>query len=603
MTSKDVDIQIQKMHADGWAAIKQGIAASRRLFMGSVFTDEQIAWHKNRRKPALTYNIALAHFKQHAGAQRQAKVQERVYPMKDGSIPVAAALTRILNSHANRGHLQTVHNKMADDTWIGGFGVSETFFNTLTDDPFGEVMTVAGNPLLHMFDLSAVAPDGGDVMDAVKESWLDRRALARALPEIEGREPALLDAAIRSSMKPARRGSSLDPTALLRGGAETSHHEFSIEEISGIDTYGTARFVEWYRRKIVPKRVFFDFVTQQNIDVTQFRDSDIAELVHYFRGQGGQPFVINKQALQMHLVVQLDKDIIVDDMVVEPNVLPWTYSLGYRIGHLLLGEGVSLIDPARAYSKVMSAFTEEVSKSANKGLVTIGDLDDEADAGTLQNLQEISQGLGGHANLPAGSDIKIVDYHSNNASMVNYASHMLEVMKQISASPDNSRGIGEGSHQSGVHAQQMIAQSMIGGEYLRENWLLARKALSDTVIKFVQHYDGAVPYRVFNFIDDGTGEQETVMFNQMLADSITNNLGVGGYSTTVEFQAYTVTERRARFKDVVDAVQAGGQNLPVEMLLRGAEVPDQDALVKMYYEGVAAQQQQMLLAAISGQSR
>lgn len=600
LTQKDFDEQIEKFMADGWGPIRKGIASSRKLFMGDVFTSGQKDWHESRNKPALTYNMALAHFKQHAGAQRQAKIVEKVYALKDGTIPVAAALTKILNTYSNHGHLQHVHNRIADDTWVGGLGVSETYFNTLTEDPFGEVNTVSGNPLLHMFDLSALAPDGGDIMDAIKESWLDRRALARALPDIERLDPAMLNAAVREGRGgSSRRTNSRDPIALLKGVAETGHHEFTVEEITGIDYQNSAHFVEWYRRKVEDRVKLHVIETGMTVDVTELTASDAGQLARGLAGQGLSPIIIRKPMLQLYLSILLGRDVIVDDLQVKPNVLPWTYSFGYRLGHILLGEGVSLIDPSRGFSKVMSSFTEQIAKEANKGLITIGALDDEADVGTIEALKDIANGLGGHANLSAGSSMQVVDYHASNAGNVNYANQMLEVMKIIAASPDNSRGVGEGSHQSGVHAQQMIAQSMIGGEYLRDNLLLARKVLANTVIKFIQHYDGEIPYRIFNYIDDETGEPDQVQFNQGMADQITNDLKMGSYDTTVDFQAYSVTDRQGRAKAVIDAIQASGQPVPVEMMIKLAELSDADALVQMYYKAQAAQQQQALLQAIA----
>lgn len=600
LNSKDFDTQIEVFMSSGWEPIRKGIASSRTLFMGDVFTREQKQWHADHRKPALTYNMALAHFKQHAGAQRQAKIMEKVYALKDGTINVAAALTKILNSYSNRGHLQHVHNRIADDTWVGGLGVSETFYNTLTDDPFGEVMTIAGNPILHMFDLSALSTDGADIMDAMKESWLDRRALARALPDIERHDPRMLDLAVKEGRGRAGRATnSRDPIALLKGIAETGHHEFRVEDVSGIDYHNTAHFVEWMRRKVEDRVKLHVVETGQTVDVTELSESDAGQLARGIAAQGLHPIIIEKPALQLYLSICLGREVILEDHRVMPNVLPWTYSFGYRLGNILMGEGVSLIDPSRGFSKVMSSFTEQIAKASNKGLITTGDLDEEADEGTIQSLQDIAQGLGGHANLRPGASVNVVDYHSNDASGVNYASHMLEVMKIIAASPDNSRGIGEGSHQSGVHAQQMIAQSMIGGEYLRDNYLLARKVLANTVIKFIQHYDGEVPYRIFNYIDDATGQQEQVVFNQGLADQITDDLRMGDYDVTTEFQAYSVTDRQGRAKSVIDAIAASGQQVPVKMMFKLAELADADELVKMYDEAQAEQQQQALLAAIA----
>lgn len=601
-TEQDVITQRAKFAHDGWAAIHRSIAAGRRNLMGDVFTDDQKRWHGDHRKPALTYNVALAHFKQHAGATRQAKIQERVYPLGDGSVETAAALTRIVNSQANRGYLQHIHQFVADDTWVGGLGVSEIYFDTLVPDPFGTVRAVRGNPIQHMFDLSALSPDGGDIMDAMKTSWLDRRGLARMFPKIEVEDPAFLDAIASEGISNLAGDGTFDFKSILGTPGETEHHDFSIEDVSGIRQDGAAPVCEWLYRKIENRIYIYDFITQRRFDVSEMDDARVAEILRALQQSGGVAVVVRKPSLRLYLTVLAGTRIVVDERPFEPNVLPWTYSLGYRLGGTLLGEGVSLIDPSRGFSKTMSAMTEQISKASNKGLITIGTLDDEADEGTLQQLEEIAAGRGGHAHMPAGSDVKIVDYNTNTTGFQNYGSQMLEVMKIVASSPDNQRGIGEGSHQSGIHAQTMIAQAMIGGEYLRENLLLARKVFTRTLIKFIQHYDGAVPYRIFNILDD-EGAPEDVMFNIELADRVVNDLGTGDYDVTVDFQTYTVTDRRARAAEVIAAAQNSGTPLPLRSILRLSEVPESDKLAKEIQDDQMQQQQQMLLAAIAGEKQ
>lgn len=588
---------------DGWDVIHRSIASGRRMVMGDVFSMDQKEWHRARRKPILTYNIALSHFKQYAGGIRQAKVQEKIYPLTGGDVETAAGLTRVLNSYAGRGFLQAVHSRVADDTWVGGLGVYECFHNRLVEDPFGQVMAVAGNPLQHMFDLSALEPGGGDIMDAMKVSYMDRRALARMFPEIELKDPGYLDHMVRQYSHGGRTLSTLDVNTIVQNPIANDHNDFDVENVTGIRSEYGIPVCEWYHREIEKRKYVYHFEGAKWYDVTRDKDSDISQIVQAIKKQGQHVAVIEKPFKQMHLSISLGEEVVEEDIVYEPNCLPYSYSFGYKLGGVLLGEGVSLIDPSRGFSKTMSAMTEQISKSANKGLITVGDIDNDMDEGTRQALDDIAAGRGGHANLPNhGSNVHVVDYNSSSPGMSQYAMQMLEVMKIVASSPDNQRGVSEGSHQSGLHAQTMIAQAMIGGEYLRENWLQARRCFATTMIKYIQHYDGNVPFRIFNILNDG-GNPEEVIFNIQLADNVKGSLGGGTYDAVVDFQSYTVTDRRARAQELIGAAQNAGQPLPLEILLRISEMPGSEQILKEYQEARRREEQMRLLSVIAGEKQ
>jgi hypothetical protein len=170
-------------------------------------------------------------------------------------------------------------------------------------------------------------------------------------------------------------------------------------------------------------------------------------------------------------------------------------------------------------------------------------------------------------------------------------------MKAMAGSPNESRGISGGSHQSGIHASQMIQQGQQSGEILRDNFLLMRKLNAETNIRMLQYYEGPIPFRTVRVLaDDDTPEE--IQFNQMVADKILNDLSVGTYSVKVEQTPYTVTDRHFKMEQTIAAFQAAQIPMPPDLVFKMQDDPDAEKHGQMVRDYQREQLEAQLVASL-----
>jgi len=590
LTPGDFRDRYNELKRSGWSEIHNSILRSRMIILGDILPQAVKAQLDKDDKPALAYNFPRVYLRNASGAQRQARVDERVYPLQDGSKEVAGALSRWLKWHSTRNHLQSSYATLYEDMWIGGFGVIENA-RVVIDDPFGTNQSVAGNPLQHMFDLSVLRPDGKDMADQMKESYLCAQDLQR-----------ILGITLEDAKKLARSNQIGD-----RGSVGTHQSIFSASRIPlddplrfrhpslghGITQSDRVPVLEWWFTRYEPRIFIYDVMQATPMDVSDRSEGEIAEIMKALEAQGTPAMVVQASTRRLYHAMSLENDILVQAEPFGPQTFPNVYGLGYKIGSMISGEVESLVDPTVAFSKAMSAITEVVAKTPNTGIITTSDQDIDVEQRT--QLEMIANGRAGTANIPGMvQQPTLVQHNQYPAGLFNYAQMHENMMKELAGSPDNLRGIGSGSHQSGVHAMAMIQQGMQSSEVIRDNYMLARRLNAETNIKFLQYYEGPIPFRMLKVLrDDDTPEE--IQMNQMLGDRILNDLSVGEYLVTVEQTAYTVTDRQQKAKATLEAFAAAGVPVPPQLILEMSDDPEAEKHFAMLQDWQRQQMEQELL--------
>jgi hypothetical protein len=174
-----------------------------------------------------------------------------------------------------------------------------------------------------------------------------------------------------------------------------------------------------------------------------------------------------------------------------------------------------------------------------------------------------------------------------------YANQHEALTRVIAGSPPSTRGFGEGSHQSGVHAATMIQQGAQSNEIIKDNYLAMRRLTAETNIKFLQHYEGPLPFRTLRVLRDDDSPEE-MQFNQIIGDQILNDLSVGKYLVTVDQTPYTVTDRHFKMEQTIAAFQAAQMPIPPDLIFQMQDDPD----AEKHGEMVRKYQQEQLEAQV-----
>jgi hypothetical protein len=592
-TPRDVQDRYQAHKRSGWADIHDRIFQARMAVMGDILPDSVKAALSEDDKPALAYNLHKMYLKEASGQQISTRVDEKVYPTKTGTKDVAAKLTRILKHHSARNHLDIAFSKCFRDLWIGGFAVAENS-RVVLDDPIGENQTVCGNPLQHMFDLSHLRPDGRDMADAMKEAYLT----AQDLEILLGVPADLAESLVRTSarkdygIKEYNRQRSLFDTNRSRWDDGARHLAPDLGRAANPED--RAAVIQWTFVRYEPRVFLYDMLTATSHDASRLSVSDIAQMKAQLEANGRPVFVLRQRVRQVYRCIATETEIIIPPYPLGHNRFTDTYGIGYQIGRMLSGEVMDLLDPVLGYSKAMSAITEIVYKTPNTGLITFfdNDLDDEQRAG----LKGVASGRSAHVDLPEATRAPVIIQQGQYPSAAfGYAEMHERITKALASSPDSLRGVGTGSHQSGVHAAQMIQQGQIGGQILRDNLLLQRRLCGETNIALWQYYEGPIPFRTYRVIDDERNEED-VQFNIMIGDKILDDLSIGQYDVVVSHSQFSVTDRHQVARTVIESFTAAQIPVPPQLVLELSDDPEAERHFNMVREWEQEQAERQLLA-------
>lgn len=568
ITPQDVLERYAELKESGWAEAHNQMFKARRTLLGDILPPGVIAALDAEDLPAISYNFPKTYWRNASGAQRAARVDERVFPLQDGSKEVASHLSRWLKWHAIHNQLQDTHAIVYMDQWSGGMGVYENS-RVLLDDPLGENQCVAGNALQHMFDWGGVRPDRRDLQDQMKEAYLLPAQVA-AVYGIPVAEAASLLKSTRVAQ--TQLPGQLDLFNVNEGRNNDPFSRAHSDLVRGASRRGEGRVIEWYFRQHEPRIFLYDLFTASQEDVTDVEETEVAARKQALEAAGHPTLIVRANASRIYKVASTDTTILLPPQLHGPQVFPFVYSLGYRIGNLISGEVKDLVGPALGMSRALSSITDVISKSGNTSILTASDAELDEDVRT--DLAAMAKGWSKHVNLPGQTQQPLIIQHGQfTPELFNYATQHEAIMRSVSGVTRNNEGYSEGSHQSGIHAAQMIQQGAQAGEVLRDNFLSARRLNAMTNIRMLQWYEGPIPFRTLRVMrDDDTPEE--IQFNQQIGNQVLNDLSVGTYLVTVEQSSYTVTERHAKAEQVIAAFQAAQMPMPPDLIFKLQDDPD-----------------------------
>lgn len=578
VSPQDVLIRRSELKQQGWSRLHAMFYEARRVVLGDIFSASLKRDLRSEDKPALTYNLAKMYMKAATGTQRQGRVDDKVYPLKDGTKEVAGKLTKWLKWYSSTNHLPAVYSDAYLSMWICGFAPIENS-RVVYEDPLGENQSVLGNPMQHMFDLSRMRTDFDDLNDQMKESWLSKEDLIMVFGVDRKHAEEIIRASDEFDMNDSDQITAEAVADYF--GAEDEQKDFTSASIIGLQKKGRAHVIEWWYTVYEPRLHLYNTLTAGYTDVTEYPQSTVSDAMKQAEAAGMPMLLLRRTVKRIYrcAVVSATKEFLVAPAPYGPNVFPNTYGIGYQIGNLIMGEAFDIRDPMIAFSKAMSAATEMVAKTPNVGIIT--DSEEELDEENLTEMERMLRGRPAHVNVRGMTKPPtIVKNNDFSPALQSYLAQMQEISRNIASSPLSMMGIGTGSHQSGAHAQTMVAQGMLGSEMLRDNFLLLRKLTAEVNIRMLQHYEGPIPFRTMRIIGEDMGPED-LQFNQQVGTQILNDLSIGKYAVKVDQTAYTVTDRHAKAQDMLNIFAASGMQMPPELVFHISDDPDAEKHLEM----------------------
>ena len=255
-----------------------------------------------------------------------------------------------------------------------------------------------------------------------------------------------------------------------------------------------------------------------------------------------------------------------------------------------------LIDPQRELNKRRSALLAVVMTTANPPLTYEKGSFDERIVNDMAN-NGVRNGLMIPRN-PGSSPPSWLQPPPLSNGLPNLVERSEADLKEVAGVNDSALGNID-KVQSGRAIEARQRQTIVGVEYLFDNFSRTRELMARWMIRLVQ--DFYTEPRLMR-VRGEDGKPEDVKLNWPIEGQILNNVSLGSYDVVVDEAPVSATFAQAQFEDAMQMRQQGIP-IPDDEMLRLSNVPRKDAIIARIEEqrNINAQQQQAALHAARAQ--
>lgn len=554
---------------------QMGEKAARYYYGDQWGSSDKAKLHRQRRAPAV-FNRVLPAIDLLVGHQIQGRVDLVARPVDEYSdVEIASFITAAIKN------IETSNNATFERRWqfldglITGIGVKEIYWDT-SENIDGETKVAQGAPWHYYLDPQTEKYQYTDAHKLFKETWMDiktdvKRIYGKKVVDMLGvptKEMITEFTTIQARSTWDDNNTDYDNRDM---GAFESDDEMLMNY--GYDMKrGKVRIVEQYEMVYETVDVVYDMQTKQirRLDEVLEEERDLFK-----------DFSIPRTFKNVHLTTLIGMDLIVQDVDLQETEFYQLFNFYYPywFNGKIMGVIENLMYPQDEINKRHSQILHILNSFANTGMFyetgafpnhVLAELDDliAQNGATIEvNEGTISQGK-----------IKQIEPHDIPHTLQAIILNEKEDIKDISAASDAISGISQRA-QSGAAKDREINQSAVKLLGIIDNFRETQRLEGKAYLHYIQTY--WTEERMIRVLGD-EGDMQTLEFNKRLFDKIFNDVTIGKYDISLEFEGKTQSERDRNKGMLIELSKTVPEYAPLiaEEIIRLSDVPQKTKLIQ-----------------------
>lgn len=548
--------------------------------MGEQWEESTLKTLKQAKRPALTINRIKPVIRTLSGYQRQNRRDLKVLPRRGGVDAVAQINTALLKHVSDESNYDQVASQCFLDGLIGGRGFMSADVDYMKDPISGQLMIKREDPFLVREDPfnTEYSLNGGRFVFRLR--WLDKDQVDSMYPKAKETE-GFWD--------------GIDGLTGADGISEETDDYF-CDERQKINDIGKFRYLVkecWYK-EYKSKKIVVDRVAGWMEDYNSFGEDEDerAYNVGLMKLQSDSISVETRTVPELNVMTLIgNKEL---DQITDPyngmTLFPierFSPEIMYAEKQMCRGEIQDIISAQDELNKRRSQALHLINTSANSGyIVEKGALN----ATQLQRLQTMGSQAGVVIQTEQGglNKLKRIEPSQLSTGHVELSQLADGDIKAISGVNADLLGGGDTNATSGVAMEMRRRQGLINVEPVFDNNDTTHKNMGNVVLQMINNTDVYTPDEVAYLIGN---QVKTVDGQQVGPEEVKEFMQTkqGQYSVVMSQQDSNPTQRRANFKDMLDAIGQLQLPVPPEMILEASDFSFKDELLAKM-----AQQQQAM---------